>query len=253
MDNTYYLDLATLLKTLANISAILAAELPDGIPNYREPCKGYIRVHNNVISMSIIMSNGKIIAEGVQALQFLQSNKAWHVSFSPDLLDNAGPQQASSSASQSLQRPTSTSAQPQAHTNQSYLPAQVQYSPTTGPLSPQPTPPIKPGDPPTTEPLSPHDPFFSRGQPYLPSSTQSEIPVVGATGFILDNKIFQQRAALSTQLLGGYNTKERLILRTLYAKVNGQRRVDQLKDELRLPIATVERALWELYRLGVID
>ena len=256
MDNTYYLDLATLLKTLANISAILATELPGGIPGYGEPCKGYIRVHNNAIIMSIIMSNGKIIAEGVQALQFLQSNKTWHVSFSPDLLINTGQQQPSSPILPLSQRPNSTSVQLSTTTNQRYLPAPVQQSPTTGPLSPQPTLPTKPKFPPTTGPLSQQDPFFTRGQPYLPhppTSTQSEMPAIGPSSFIPDSKIFQQCAVLSTQLMGNYNAKERLILRTIYAKINGQRRVDQLKDELRLPTTTVERALWELSRLGVID
>ena len=251
MDNTYYLDLATLLKTLANISAILATELPEGLPGYGEPCKGYIRVHNNAIIMSIIMSNGRIIAEGVQALQFLQSNKSWHVSFSPDLL--MGQRQPSSSVLPPSQMPNSTSVQLSANTNQRYLSIPIQQSPSTGPLPTQPRLPINPRISPTTGPLSQEDPFFTRGQPYLATSTQSEMPAIGASSFIPASKIFQQCAALTTQLIGSYNAKERLILRTIYAKVNGQRRVDQLKDELRLPTATVERALWELSRLGVID
>jgi hypothetical protein len=87
IDNMFYLNLATLLKTLDAASAILMAELPDGIPGYAEPCKGYISVQNNSILGCAIVSNGKVVAQGRQALQFLENHRAWHIRFPPDLLD----------------------------------------------------------------------------------------------------------------------------------------------------------------------
>jgi hypothetical protein len=252
MNNTYYLNLATLLKTLANISAILMAELPDGVPGYDEPCKGYIRVHNNAIIMSVIMNDGRIIAEGLQALQLLENNKKWHVSFSPDLLDNPEQQKLLPPPSQPFQNSDTIPPQFSGKANRRSFSIPVQQSPTTGPLPRQQGPSTDPNISPATGPLPPQSHFSNMGQLYTPSPTQSEIPAV-ARQFIPDGKVFQQQTPLSSQLIERYNAKERLILRTVYAKINGQRRVDQLKEELRLPVATVERDLSELYRLGMIE
>jgi hypothetical protein len=254
MDSTYYLDLSTLLKTLANVSAILIAELPDGFPGYVEPCKGYIRVHNNAIIMSAVTTNGGVIAEGIQALQLLQNNKRWHVSFSPDLIKKKkGLQQTSSLQPQLSQRPDLGSSQLPAKTDQRYYPTPIQHSPTTGPLSQPLALPVGPNYPPATGSLSQQDFFSTTEQSYSPPSTQPVMPSVAARSFILDSKVFQQLVPLSSLLMERYNPKERLIMRTVYSKINGQRRVDQLKEELRLPAATVERTLWELRRLGMID
>src|SRR5690242_3015759 len=101
MENIYYLNLATLLKTLASMPAILTTELSNGIPSHAGPCTGYIRVHNNTILMCAIVSDGRVIVEGMQALQLLENNKAWHISFPPDLLEKMT---ASSSPPQPYQR-----------------------------------------------------------------------------------------------------------------------------------------------------
>src|SRR5690348_12167426 len=53
--------------------------------------------------------------------------------------------------------------------------------------------------------------------------------------------------------LDGLNAKERIALRSVLALVNGQRSVDQIKTQMHLPSETVERVLWQLYRMQIIS
>ena len=246
MDNIYNLNLATLLKTLAAMPAILTTELPNGVPGHVGPCQGYIRVHNNAILMCAIVSNGRVIIEGMQALQCIENNKAWRISFPPDLLDNI----ASSSPPKPHQRRHVT--RPLTQEEVRYPPYPVQQSPTTEPLSP---PSVSSGNAnlsSMTGPLSRREILSTEEGPPSHTSSQYETSAT-SPGFIPEGKVFQPRKALTQELIEKYNAKERLLLRTVYTKINGQRRVDQLKDELRLPAVTIERTLGELYRLGIID
>jgi hypothetical protein len=58
---------------------------------------------------------------------------------------------------------------------------------------------------------------------------------------------------LDAALLYQFSTKERLVLRMVFMTVNGQRTVEQIKDQLRLPTEVVEAALTRLRALGVIE
>ena len=248
MENIYYLNLATLLKTLATVSAVLTAELPDGVPGYTQPCKGFVRVHNNSISMCAVVSNGQVIAEGKQALQLLENHKAWYISFPPDLLDNGAHRPASPAPSPRRSIPPS---RPLTQDSSRYPSIPVEYVPATEPLFQQMSPLRNTNSLPTTGPLPSRDSFFARGEPSSYRSTQPGMPAVNA-GLVVGSRVFQARMALTPGLMGKYNSKERLILRTVYSKINGQRSVDQLKEELRLPATMIEQALLELYRLGII-
>jgi hypothetical protein len=53
--------------------------------------------------------------------------------------------------------------------------------------------------------------------------------------------------------LDGMSAKERIALRSVLALVNGQRSVDQIKTQMHLPSETVERVLWQLYRMQIIS
>lgn len=256
MDNIYYLDLVTLLKTLVNISAVLTAELPEGFPGYPEACKGYVRVQNGVITATAIVTNEKVLFDGMQALQVLQHHKAWHVAFAPDLLDTThGSLPASSSAPDGQRYPT-----PMKKPDQISPPPLVQYAPETGPmilqsqLQSEYSPITRTG--PLSGPLSSHDPSLpflpelgvntSPLHPTMPTSLPEE------TVHIPDHQIFEQRDPLTLTLLSGYSSRQRLLLRTVYSKINGQRHVGELKEDLRLPSATVEQVLLELVHIGVI-
>ena len=59
--------------------------------------------------------------------------------------------------------------------------------------------------------------------------------------------------SLEPALLQPFSAKERLILRLVFALVNGQRTSTQIKMQLRLPGETVDEALTRLYSLGVIE
>ncbi|HLW02193.1 MAG TPA: hypothetical protein VKT82_26295 [Ktedonobacterales bacterium] len=59
--------------------------------------------------------------------------------------------------------------------------------------------------------------------------------------------------SLDAALLNQFPTKERLILRMVYALVNGQRTPAQIKAQLRLPPESVDEALRSLHALRVIE
>jgi hypothetical protein len=58
---------------------------------------------------------------------------------------------------------------------------------------------------------------------------------------------------LDPDLLDHFSAKERLILRMVYALVNGQRTPAHIKAQLRLPSASVDEALKSLHALRVIE
>lgn len=63
----------------------------------------------------------------------------------------------------------------------------------------------------------------------------------------------RQKRALDPSLLQQFSYGQSLVLRTVYALVNGQRTVEQMKLQLRLPAETVEEALAMLRTLDVIE
>jgi hypothetical protein len=58
---------------------------------------------------------------------------------------------------------------------------------------------------------------------------------------------------LDPALLNQFSAKDRLILRMVYALVNGQRTPTQIKAQLRLPPESVDEALRSLHALRVIE
>jgi hypothetical protein len=63
----------------------------------------------------------------------------------------------------------------------------------------------------------------------------------------------RQKRVLDLSLLQQFSYGQSLVLRTVYALVNGQRTVEQMKLQLRLPAETVEEALAILRTLDVIE
>lgn len=63
----------------------------------------------------------------------------------------------------------------------------------------------------------------------------------------------RQKRVLDLSLLQQFSYGQSLVLRTVYALVNGQRTVEQMKLQLRLPAESVEEALAILRTLDVIE
>jgi hypothetical protein len=59
--------------------------------------------------------------------------------------------------------------------------------------------------------------------------------------------------SLEAYLLNGYTSKQRLVLRTVFAMVNGERNVEQIKAQLNLSPEAVDDALNYLSSIGVIE
>ncbi len=59
--------------------------------------------------------------------------------------------------------------------------------------------------------------------------------------------------SLEAYLLNGYTSKQRLVLRTVFAMVNGERNVAQVKAQLNLSSEAVDDALNYLSSIGVIE
>jgi hypothetical protein len=68
----------------------------------------------------------------------------------------------------------------------------------------------------------------------------------------LDAIIPQRNMPLLPGHLDGLGAKERIVLRSVLALINGQRSVEQIKTQMHLPPETVERVLWQLHRMQII-
>lgn len=90
---------------------------------------------------------------------------------------------------------------------------------------------------PSSNPTAPSNPTT----PSLPQEPSS-----------LDKIIPQRAMPLLPGHLDGLSAKERIVLRSVLALINGQRSVEQIKAQMHLPPETVERVLWQLYRLQII-
>jgi|SRR5450432_1579617 hypothetical protein len=60
-------------------------------------------------------------------------------------------------------------------------------------------------------------------------------------------------ADLEPYLLNGYTSKQRLVLRTVFAMVNGERTVEQIKAQLNLSSEAVDEALTYLNTINLIE
>jgi hypothetical protein len=69
----------------------------------------------------------------------------------------------------------------------------------------------------------------------------------------LDKVIPQRNMPLQPTHLDGLTAKERIVLRSVLALINGQRSVDQIKAQMKLPPETVERVLWQLRSMQIIS
>lgn len=63
----------------------------------------------------------------------------------------------------------------------------------------------------------------------------------------------RQKRALDLSLLQRFSYGQSLVLRTVFAMVNGERTVEQMKLQLRLPAQSIEEALAILRTLDVIE
>lgn len=81
--------------------------------------------------------------------------------------------------------------------------------------------------------------------------TPSSLPQVQPSP--LDTIIPQRSMPLLPGHLDGLTAKERILLRSVLALINGQRSVEQIKMQMNLPPDTVERVLWQLQNMQIIS
>ncbi len=60
-------------------------------------------------------------------------------------------------------------------------------------------------------------------------------------------------APLESHVLDDYSLKQRVILRTVFAMVDGKRTIEQIKGQLHLSSNAVDEALNYLHWIGVIE
>jgi hypothetical protein len=85
------------------------------------------------------------------------------------------------------------------------------------------------------------------------SSRQQERSHARVSLSVHDTYVPHAIASLEPSLLQTYTMKQRVILRTVLAMINGQRSVSQMKENLRLSSETINEALTSLKAIGVID
>ena len=284
MEKTYYLDLMTLIESLEQQSATLHADLPEGVPpGIFEKCRGFVRIRNGAIAGCSIIGKSGPLLDGQGALQYLVDIKKWEVklvgvkpntttsspSVTPPAQTQPGQRMPSSSLSSTLnqgpastpppQNPYSTTAHSQgthsippsqslAQNQYASNPNQNHYIPQNAYQTPQ-----------TSESLA-HLPYPTTSQPYRAQNSAQLPPSPYTSAYIEQYRegrstvfIPHQRMALHPSLLENVPPRERIVIRMVLAMVNGQRTVDQIKEQLRLPADTVDRTLIELRRMRVID
>jgi hypothetical protein len=80
--------------------------------------------------------------------------------------------------------------------------------------------------------------------------TPSSLPQVQPSP--LDTVIPQRNIPLLPGHLDGLTAKERILLRSVLALINGQRSVEQIKMQMNLLPETVERIIWQLQSMQII-
>lgn len=68
-----------------------------------------------------------------------------------------------------------------------------------------------------------------------------------------DMLIPRARMSLEASLSDEYTTRQRVILRTVFAMINGQRTIAQMKERLNLSPEAIDEALTTLRTMGVIE
>lgn len=78
MDKEYFLDLATLLKYLEGMSALLQTTFP--ATNNREQLRGQVFARNGqILECCICNQDGALLQRGADAQKILQTKKQWYV------------------------------------------------------------------------------------------------------------------------------------------------------------------------------
>ncbi len=83
-------------------------------------------------------------------------------------------------------------------------------------------------------------------QNLLPSNTDS-------AQFFSVSYVPKVIGSLEAYLLNGYTSKQRLVLRTVFAMVNGERNVEQIKMQLNLSPEAIDEALNYLRTINVVE
>ena len=79
---------------------------------------------------------------------------------------------------------------------------------------------------------------------------QSPAPSLPSASFLPAPR---QKRALDPSLLSGLNARQSLMVRTIFAKINGQRTSEQIKEQLNLSPQVVDEVLAYLFSLGIIE
>lgn len=87
----------------------------------------------------------------------------------------------------------------------------------------------------------------------LPGQQERSGKIAQTFSFIPDTHIPRVIGSLEPSLLQGYTPQQRVILRTVFAMINGQRAVVQMKGQLHLSHEAVNEALTSLKSIGVIE
>jgi hypothetical protein len=87
-----------------------------------------------------------------------------------------------------------------------------------------------------------------------PQNTQTLPPAdVGSNQLFPISYVPHVIGSLEAYLLNGYTSKQRLVLRTVFAMVNGERTIEQIKGQLNLSSEAIDDALNYLSSIGVIE
>ncbi len=213
MDKIYRLDLLTLIESLQQQSATLTAELPAGL------IPGVFEECKGFVRLE----NGEITKSAI--------------------IGKSGPQVSGPNALKYL------------HTVNRWLVSIERDINDTGPQTPARLP-IPPSEPQYTAPLPPMTitqsqqtfggGIFTPPPGSLPPQTDFPFPQT----FVV---VPRQRAPLPEALLRRLSHRERMVFRLVYTMVNGQRSIDQIKEQLHLSGETIDHVLEELRRLRAVD
>lgn len=215
---TYYLDLQTLLTVLHNKAGMLTAK----ITVKGQAGTGTISLNRGKISSCVIEWPGGHI-EGDDAFTMLKDIKEWQVHF---------------------QEPTRT-------TTHSLSPTTPLYNTGSYPQSPNTTPKSRPTQSLTPPPAqyTPLPPSWHTPPPH--KSVPLQQPITGPQN-VYQPGIPQLRGPLTPFILNQYSSQQRIILRMVYALIDGQKSIEQIKAQLHLTPDAIDSALAVLRQHTII-
>ncbi|MBV9617506.1 MAG: hypothetical protein JO011_12010 [Ktedonobacteraceae bacterium] len=85
------------------------------------------------------------------------------------------------------------------------------------------------------------------------SIQNSPILDTNRAGFLPASYVPRVIGSLEAYLLNGYTSKQRLVLRTVFAMINGDRSVEEIKDQLNLSSEAIDDALNHMKSIDVIE